>query len=189
MIGKQKGRFTSFPKHIRWWMVINDLNETTQDEFCVRSIKRSANWGIETFISLVAWRRTRRRRRRKTTMEEEERVCYNPNVFVLVPWFLLLLLYKQLSLALVQRWYFSLQEVDRQDFVHLVASLNNSTRSKTTKMANEPFSLGTKTRTEIKKKEVLFFSFLSLSLSVSLKSMKMMIVLVTLFVKVISTLK
>ena len=49
---------TSFPKHIRWWIVINDLNETTHDEFCVRSIRRSANWGMETFISFVAWRRT-----------------------------------------------------------------------------------------------------------------------------------
>lgn len=114
--------FTSFPKHIKWWMVINDLNETTQDEFCVRSIKRSANWGIETFISLVACRRTEE----KNVEVKKERIIYNLNVFVLVPWFLPLLLYKQLSLELVQRWYFSLQEVDRQDFVHLVACLNDS---------------------------------------------------------------
>lgn len=103
-------------------MVINDLNETTQDEFCVRSIKRSANWGIETFISLVACRRTEE----KNVEVKKERIIYNLNVFVLVPWFLPLLLYKQLSLELVQRWYFSLQEVDRQDFVHLVACLNDS---------------------------------------------------------------
>jgi hypothetical protein len=51
-------KFTSLPKHIKWWIVIKDLYETTHDEFCVRSINKSANWGIETFISFVACKRT-----------------------------------------------------------------------------------------------------------------------------------
>ncbi len=38
-------------------MVINALNETTHEEFCERSINRSASSGMETFIWCDACKR------------------------------------------------------------------------------------------------------------------------------------
>jgi len=102
---------------MRWCVVTKVLNTTTQLEFCDLSIKRFANWRIDTLGSFVQWTRSVsppwKKKQQNNSMEleefelikiikveeEEDRTwakryelmftTYNPSVFSLVEWVLL----------------------------------------------------------------------------------------------------